>query len=342
VGLLTALCVLPCAAWAQDSDADGVSDAADAFPCDASAAAVSYVPAAGELGTLAFEDQWPGWSDLDFNDVVLRYHAQVHHDGAGLATAIHLRLAVAAAGGFYDNGLGWQLPVGRGAVSAVRRRVGAGPWEPLPLEVDATATVRLSNGLREVFGGAAGPVNVTPGGPQQPPALIEVEVTLAPSAVDAGLAPFDLFIFQGGRYDHQIHFPAYGGTAAMNAALFGTDRDGSSPSRKFVDKSGLPYALDLQSTAVFPLEGVAISSVFPEISVFAASGGGSAADFWLSPLTGPSLSSTGPSVTISDPAPDTSCVVVPPPQALLPKSVILLADVCPGAGSTRAPRRPDR
>ncbi len=64
----------PDVAVAQDSDADGVPDAADTFPCDAARAAVTYSPGATQSALLAFEDQWPGSTDLDYNDVVLRAH----------------------------------------------------------------------------------------------------------------------------------------------------------------------------------------------------------------------------------------------------------------------------
>ena len=317
------------AAFAQDADGDSVPDEVDVFPCDARASSVQYVPAADELGTLAFEDQWPSWSDLDFNDVVLRYRVEIRRDAAGLATSAHLRVAVAAAGGTYDNGLGWQLPVPRAAVTASRRRVGAGEWEALPLENDASATLRVSSGLREVFQGALGPVNVGLG-ELRFPSILEVELQLAPTTLDAGQAPFDLFIFQRGDFSHQIHLPSYAGTAAMNQALFGTQEDGSTASRRFVDRSGLPYAMNLHASSVYPLEGVPVSAVFPDVLEFAASAGASQRDFYLRPDTAAALHSPGPNLGVSNAPIDLDCVN---PPGLVPGRSRLLAEVCPSGWS---------
>jgi hypothetical protein len=74
-------------ALAQDSDQDGVLDAADAFPCDGAIAAVTYAPSLGTWTMLLFEDQWPNYTDLDFNDVVVRAHYRVYADGQGAAAS---------------------------------------------------------------------------------------------------------------------------------------------------------------------------------------------------------------------------------------------------------------
>ena len=54
---VASLLAIPAAAFAQDSDSDGVADASDAYPCDATRASVSYFPGASTSVLFVFEDQ---------------------------------------------------------------------------------------------------------------------------------------------------------------------------------------------------------------------------------------------------------------------------------------------
>lgn len=65
-------CALAGAA-APDVDGDGVSDADDDYPNDASLAYNNYYPDPVEKATLAFEDLWPSYGDYDFNDVIIDF-----------------------------------------------------------------------------------------------------------------------------------------------------------------------------------------------------------------------------------------------------------------------------
>jgi LruC domain-containing protein len=273
--LLLSLLVVPTAAWAQDGDGDGVPNAADLFPCDAALAGV--VEAGPHL--VAFEDQWPNYSDLDFNDVVLHTQLRGLTNAVGQVQTIRLFLEPRALGGVYTNGLAWQLPVARSAVSAVRRRIGGGAWQPLTPELDANLTVRLSDDLRELFGGQQGVINAEPSSPAVTGQSLEIEVVLA-TPVSLVPALHDLFIFRAGDFSHQIHFPEYRGTSAMNAALFNSGRDASSPARAFIYNDGTPFALNLQTASFYPREAVSIHLLYPNILGFAQSGGTAFTDFW--------------------------------------------------------------
>jgi LruC domain-containing protein len=312
---LASCAALPAAAFAQDADRDGVADEADAFPCDPARAAVSFFPGATSSALLAYEDQWPGVTDLDFNDVVLRAHYRLERDAAGAVVSLHAVLDPDALGGVFSNGLGLQLPAPREGVK-VRRRVGDGAWQDLALEADASATVVLSPDLRELFGGAAGRINSVGDAPAVAGLRLQVEVGFAsPASLSTGDAPFDLFIFRAGDLSHQVHFPRYAGTAAMNAALFGSQHDGSTATRRFVHRSGVPAALSLHTAQLFPREGVPISDLFPDVVRFAKSGGAEAAGFYASAVV---------------PGAGRAVAAIEHPRAVAPDDCVHVEQVCTG------------
>lgn len=268
-----------------DSDADGVNDAADAYPCDASASAQIFAPGAGQHALLLFEDRWPARGDLDFNDVVLAWSVVMRANAAGQVVAVRVNVDPLALGGILDHGLGLRLPVPRSSLASASRSVDGGPPTALALTADPQLTVRVSPNLRELFAGTAGQINSTSADPRRQGQLVTIEVRFAqPVSLSAASAPFDLFVFRADDLGHEIHRPIYGGTADMDAALFGTEDDGSTGTRHFVDDAGLPFALAIPADVAYPAEGVEIASLFPQIVAFAASGGSSATNFYTSPV----------------------------------------------------------
>lgn len=264
-----------------DGDGDGVLDAADAYPCDPAAAAQAFAPALGEHGSISFEDRWPARGDLDFNDVVLAWSVVLRLDAAGNAVAAQLDLDPIALGGSYDLGLGLRMPVPADALLTASRSIELGAPQPLSATDDDQLTVQVSSNLRELFSGTAGPINSTAGAVRRSGARLRVSVAFSrPVAISTADAPFDLFIFRSDRPDHQIHRPEHDGTKSMNRALFGSMDDGSTATRRFVDRSGLPFALLLPEAALYPAENVEISRLFPRIADFASSGGTLALDFY--------------------------------------------------------------
>jgi LruC domain-containing protein len=307
LGLLSAL-ALPGLAHAQDSDGDGVQNAADAFPCDAARASVSFFPGESTSALLAFEDQWPDWTDHDYNDVAVRVHYRLERNGQGSVVQLHAVIDPVALGGDYSNGLGLALPVSRGGVTA-RRRVGGGAWEALALEPDGGATVLVSGNLRELFDGVAGPINAGAGGASRSGKRLELQLDFAtPVALAVQGAPFDVFVFRTEDPGHQIHLPQYAGTAAMNTALFNSGFDLSTPTRRFVNPGGVPAALNLMTTSRYPLEGTRISALFPDIVAFATSGGAEAAGFYESRVEGAYGLQVAATALPAVAAPSTACV----------------------------------
>jgi LruC domain-containing protein len=254
----------------------------------AQAQSTSYYPDESNVAVLVFEDQWPAWTDYDYNDVVLQVHWRLDRNTSQPATAngypVHRALLTVdpvALGGEYGNGLGLQLPLGVSKAGlVVRRRVRTGgsdaspvygEWSDLALSSDAALTVTLSSNLRELFGNESGRLNVGLAGKDGLSGQrLEVELNWPVGAdLDTSLAPFDLFTFRGSAPRHEVHFPAYGGTQAMNFTLFPANNGAG---RWYLNDRGIPAALNLATATEYPTEASRIELVYPDILAFAAHG----------------------------------------------------------------------
>lgn len=286
IGTVTVLSISP---TYFDSDADGVPDRVDAFPCDPLASAEVFSPAEGAWGMMLFEDFWPLEYDLDFNDTVLAYNYRIHQDSMGRVSRVSLNYEILAMGGRIDAGLGLALPVMTTSNPQVTKLPASAPPASISPQ-NALLTIVLSNDLRrEAFGTSAPLINVVDTQPILQGQSLRATINfLYPASFDTSVAPFDIFTFRVSDPSHEIHGPKYCGTAHLNTALFGTGIDGSSPisGRCFVDKAGLPSALHLPTLAPYPREGESISALYPDVATFAATGGSTHRDFYLRPAAG--------------------------------------------------------
>ncbi len=269
------------AALAQDADNDGILDTADTFPCDPALGGSLFAPAEGQVGTLMFEDQWPAKGDLDFNDLVLTYNYVIETAPNGQAVRLIATYDVRALGGTLDLGLSLHLPVPASAVASVTRSVAGANATPLTPAPDTELYVKMSDNLRELFAGQAGPINSDPTTPNQVGQRLVVTVTFtSPTTLGAGAAPYDVFVVRTNNPSHEIHQSQYLGSIAMDQNLFSTLDDGSGGGRFFVDGQGLPFALHLPELADYPSELTSIDTLYPDINAFAVSGGLSNSDFY--------------------------------------------------------------
>ncbi len=278
------VCLFATASVAQagfDSDCDQVWDELDTYPCDPGASGTAFAPAQGDHGMLLFEDQFPSAGDFDFNDVVVTYNYIYRLDKAGDVVSMRMTFNTLAVGGDYHNGLAAQLPVSSGAVEYINRTV-AGVTTPLALSaIDAQATFDISPDLRELFPNPNERINSEPHLARQVGDIIEVEVAFKwPVPMNTGTSPHDIYIFRSDDPTHQVHMPEYGGTASMDTKLFNTNSDASTATRHFVDKRGIPFGLRFPTLVQYPLEGVSIDLLYPNIVQFGASGGTQAQNFY--------------------------------------------------------------
>lgn len=305
-----------------DADGDGVSDVADPFPCDAEKSSVAFVPAEGQYGQLMFEDNWPSQGDLDFNDSVFAYNYKLFRNSNGLITKFVLTIEPLALGADIQSGIALRLPVSSTAIRTATRVVSGGSQMSLQAsQFESEVVVVIANDVREFFANQAGLINVQAGAPMTDAPQIEVTMDFnAPFALGLGNEPFDLFYFRTANDTHQIHRPAYQGTDVMDQTLFGTANDGSSPGRWFVDGNGLPFVIAIPQLSAWTTEFTPLTSLYPNLSTFASSGGVQASDFYSSQVvTGqafaPSLSIAPQSGGVIDVIPtvvyDRACTTIP-------------------------------
>ncbi|MFO0755120.1 MAG: LruC domain-containing protein [Byssovorax sp.] len=270
--------------------------AAYPFPCNANTTMAVYVPSASTHGTLMFEDQWPGYGDLDFNDAVISYQYSLAYNTAGNLVQLVGTFNVLAAGSGHDNGFGLQLPIPKANVSSVTLQLGNGaPSALVPRAAESNLVVDVLPSIKAAFSLAndGHQINTDPSAAVLPGATYRLVVTLStPTALSSAAAPFDAFIYWSGAPSHEIHRPGYAGTSSMNAALFGTLQDGSSGARHFVDNRGIPNALDVPQSIKWSKETTDISGGYSQLAAFGASGGVSNQTWYQSP-TNASLFTSG-------------------------------------------------
>ena len=92
-----------------DTDGDGVADALDEFPNDATLAKSRYFPGAETWATVAFEDLWPAKGDFDYNDLVVKYRSQELLHASGQVKKIKLTYRLDARGGTFHSGFAVRL-----------------------------------------------------------------------------------------------------------------------------------------------------------------------------------------------------------------------------------------
>lgn len=265
-----------------DADGDGVPDATDDYPSDATKAHNNYYPSASGSGTVAFEDQWPTKGDFDLNDVVVGYRYQVITDAANNVVRVVANYTLYATGGSLGNGFGVQFPVNAGNVSNVTGGT---------LESGQTrAVVIVFNNMRDemanwntVLGAAtSSPKNYT----------ISFDVSGGPSISSFGLNSYNPFIWNyglGANRGREIHLAGHSPTDLVNTGYFGTADDNTVPSsgRYYVTSTGLPWAIDIPvSPFSYPIEQKDITQAFLHFGAWGESGGTSFTDWYSNTAAG--------------------------------------------------------
>ncbi|HRC57769.1 MAG TPA: LruC domain-containing protein, partial [Kofleriaceae bacterium] len=148
---------------------------------------------------------------------------------------------------------------------------------------EGNLVLHVIHDLRSAFSVGEDYINTRASEPVRRPLTITVLIELdEPASLTASQAPFDLFLYWTHEPAHEIHRPMYRGTEAMDTALFGTQSDGSTETRHFVNSRGVPFALDVPTSTLYPVEKTPIDWLYPDILAFGTSGGTTARTYYAS------------------------------------------------------------
>lgn len=261
-----------------DADGDGVPDATDEYPSDATKAYNSYYPTAAGGGTVAFEDQWPAKGDFDMNDVVVGYRYQVVTNASNVVVRVIANYTLRATGGTLGNGFGVQFPVNAGNVTNVTGGTLEGG--------QAKAVLIVFNNMRDEMANW----NTVPGATTTAAKnyTVAFDVTSGPTISTFGLNSYNPFIFNYGR-GRETHLSNHAPTDQATASYFGTENDNSNAAtgRYYLTATGLPFAIDIPTSPFnYPIEQKDITLAFLHFGDWGASGGSSFVDWYNNTATG--------------------------------------------------------
>ena len=276
-----------------DSDGDGVPDEDDDFPDDPNAAFLNYFPAAG-VGSLAYEDLWPGKGDYDFNDIVIDYRFAIITNASNKVYYITGTFEVKASGAYLRNGFGFNLPDADDGlvmdlnVSGYDLQEGIITLNSNGTEADqGHPTIILFDDVFNILEhpGVGLGVNTEETAPFVP--YETMILTLTPTAdtwlaSDFSLETWNPFIFVDHMRSHEVHLPDHAPTDLMDAGLLGTWEDSGNPAagRYYKTANNLPWAINIVSGFDWPIEKVEISTVYHHFIEWAESGGASYNDWY--------------------------------------------------------------
>jgi LruC domain-containing protein len=276
---------------AGDSDGDGVLDALDAFPTDASRAFISYYPSKDTYANIAFEDNWPKKGDLDLNDMIVKYRYTFVSNAKNQVVTMTGDYSVAAAGASFKNGFGIQLPVNASVVQSVTGyKLATGSYISLAgngVEAGQSKAViipfdNFDNLVRnQDFSFFINTLNSKDKVTSQV-ATVTINFT---SPVDAAIlkaSAINPFLISNLRRGYEVHLPGFAGTDKADAKLFGTedDRSNAGAGKFYLSAENQPWAINFTDNFSYPLETVNINQAYPRFAEWALSGGLSIVDWY--------------------------------------------------------------
>ncbi|MFZ4616823.1 MAG: LruC domain-containing protein [Rectinemataceae bacterium] len=277
----------------RDSDGDGVLDANDASPYDASYSSTVSWPSATINGTALFEDRWPSLGDYDFNDLVASFRVTTRKNAADKAVSMIIDLSLKAAGGGLPSGLALTLPVSASSIASVSgQHLGSGLFSTAANGVESDAP--SSSSVVPIFSdshtefGVAGSlelrVNTLPSTPSLAAKTYQLVITFNPGVAASPLAATpDLFIVVDNNRGKEVHAMGQHPGSKADLSLLRTADDGSSLSEGIYYRSskGAPWALLVPAEMPWPIEGVEISTAFLKFGAWVKSGGSQYSDWYL-------------------------------------------------------------
>ena len=270
-----------------DADGDGVPDATDQFPNDPARA----FSTTGAVSTLIAEDLWPYTGDFDFNDLVMEYQFDVVTDGNAEVKEFTYKYMVKARGAGYDNGFGFLLTTPQGNIASVTGGIASNSLSTF--NTNGTETGALSTGvgfmvtdkLRENL-----PFwNTVPNAVDVSTPVYQSFTVVFTTPVDASvLTTFNPFLVVDQNRGKEIHLPNNIPSDLVNTALFGTGEDVTdlTNSISYVTASGLPWMMSVPANFSYVAEREDITQAYLNFAAWAASGGTTNLDWYVTSVTG--------------------------------------------------------
>ncbi len=278
----------------NDMDDDGVADDEDDYPEDSERAFNIYYPNEEDFATLAFEDNWPGKGDYDFNDLVIDYqYKQVINSDNGIVD-LYGKFDVVAIGASFNNGFGFQMGADPNSIESV---TGQNITEDyINLEGNGTesgqdkATVIVFDNAYEILahpGGGYIGVNTQPEAPyiNEEPIDIHVSFKNPVSQNINGTAPFNPFIIIDQDRDREAHLADMEPTSLVKDVdtYFGKEEDDSDADqgRYYKTEKNLPWAINIPVSFDYPIEKIEIIDAHLHFAEWAEGSGNIYEDWYL-------------------------------------------------------------
>lgn len=278
----------------RDSDGDTIPDNLDAFPLDPERAARRFYPSANGFGSLAFEDLWPKKGDFDMNDLLVAYRVVEILNAQNQIVDLQLNYEIRARGAGSDNGFGIHFPgVSSSVIDSAKTTLSINNQTPVAMPVEAgqgEAVFILSGNVTPLTNtGQAFPCSMMNTVMKCPrtaavPLTATIHFKQPQTSSQFPVAPYNPFIFRTGKRGLEVHLVDHPPTAKADPKLFGTLDDRSDPSqgRYYRTADNQPWALDVPETWRHPTEWNNIAGAYPNFVTWAASGGTTAQDWYVS------------------------------------------------------------
>lgn len=254
---------------AVDTDTDGIPDNFDDYPDDPLKAFNNYFPDENAWGSLAFEDQWPGTGDYDFNDVVVDYRFNQISNADNKVVDIAATFVLRAFGASFQNGFGFQLPIANSEVENVSGIQILDDYinldaKNLEQNQQKAVVIVFDNVFKAMPYHIANSIglNTTPGAEYVTPDTFNVSVELAnpQNFSTLGTPPYNPFIIANKQRGYEVHLSDYAPTDLADISLFNTLRDDSYPDidRYYKTENNLPWAINILESFDYPAEKIQI------------------------------------------------------------------------------------
>ncbi len=269
-----------------DADGDLVADALDAYPNDATRAFNSYYPNEVDFASYAFEDLWPSYGDYDCNDLVMNFNYKTVTNAQNKVVDLIAKFQVKSSGASFDNGFGVSLNVAPSNVASVTGCIKVGTvvnMDPKGYEAGHTThTVIIPvDAVNTLLGRSL--INVEHGGYSVQTEVQTVTVHLSTPQNSIGTAPFNPFIFVNQDRGKEVHFKDQAPTELANPVYFGSMNDASDPTASYYYRSttGLPWAIEVPTSFVYPVEKADILETYLHFAQWAQSSGTEFTDWYM-------------------------------------------------------------